>query len=677
MPKSTSKKTPNSGSVTQLQTKRSQPDPSAPEPGRDRYDDRTRQPGLEAPELHIHHLFGILARRWVLIVATVLFGAFLAGAAATLIPPKFTARAQIVVEPEQAESIGTAAVRPASVDASAIDTQITMLAARNHLRTVLASLADDPAFTGSAPEQQSSPASTTPKQSGTTIRMPDIFAELHNTATGALAYVRKWIGQETGLPDFHEFERTLRIDQERQSRIISVRYTSKSAVQAATAANRVVELYVGAQAQKLRQASQSELAALDIRIAKTENALEKAETAIQQKLAITDYTATGQSETAPLRKLQREVTETAQLYVTLLARQKQLRSQQGTTETSVRVLALAEPPGRPSSADAKYFVLPAIILSLIGGSVLAVTRERFDRTLRSERQVHGALGIPCSALVPKLSWIHKFRPHDYLLRKPFSPYAEAYRSIWASLQFAAQQQPLQIVLVSSSVRGEGRTTLATSLATYAAHSLPRVILIDLDFRHPAVAPALKLEANNGLLDLIETDCPVDDIVQHVPELKLDVLTVSGYSIDPVTIFADGKLHNTLQELRNHYDLIIIDGPPLLGVAEAGLLASLADTVLFAVKWGVTRSDVAQNAVRELQTLGWSDRTIAERVRAVVTHVNLKRHASYKYGDAVELLVRRGHNSGPTQAAPALKTDNLKKLTDQSDGNEPTVRVAAE
>ena len=677
MPKSTSKKTPNSGSVTHLQTKRSQPDPQATEPGRDKYDDRTRQPTLEAPELHIHHLFGILARRWVLIVATVLFGAFLASAATTLIPPKFTARAQIVVEPERAESIGTVAVRSASVDASAIDTQITMLAARNHLRTVLASLADDPAFTGSAPEQQSSPASATPTQSGTTIRMPDIFAELQNTATGALAYVRKWIGQETGLPDFHEFERTLRIDQERQSRIISVRYTSKSAVQAATAANRVVELYVGAQAQKLRQAAQSELAALDIQIAKTESALEKVEETIQQKLAITDYTASGQSETAPLRKLQREITETAQLYVTLLARQKQLRSQQGTTETSVRVLALAEPPGRPSSADAKYFVLPAIILSLIGGSVLAVTRERFDRTLRSERQVHGALGIPCSALVPKLSWIHKFRPHDYLLRKPFSPYAEACRSIWASLQFAAQQQPLQIVLVSSSVRGEGRTTLATSLATYAAHSLPRVILIDLDFRHPEVAPALKLEANNGLLDLIETDCPVDDIVQHVPELKLDVLTVSGYSIDPVTIFADGKLHNTLQELRNHYDLIVIDGPPLLGVAEAGLLASLADTVLFAVKWGVTRSDVAQNAVRELQTLGWSDRTIAERVRAVVTHVNLKRHASYKYGDAVELLVRRGHNSGPTQAAPALKTDNLKKLTDQSDGSEPTVRVAAE
>lgn len=676
MPKSNPKKAPNNAQVTQLQTRRNRPDGPDPELDRGRYRDRTRQPALDAPELHVHHLFGILARRWVLIVATMLFGAFLAGAATTLIPPKFTARAQIVVEPERADSIGTAAVRSASVDASAIDTQMTMLAARNHLRAVLASLADDPAFTNSAPERQSNPESKASAQSGTTTPKRGFFAELEQIATGVLTDVRKWIRQETGIPVFHEFERTLRIDQERQSRIISVRYTSNSAVQAATIANRVVELYVRAEAQKLQQVAESELAELNTRIAKTESALEQAEATIQQKLAIADYTTAGQLSATPLRKLQRDVTETAQLYVTLLARQKQLRGQQGTTETSVRVLALAEPPGRPSSANAKYFVLPAIILSLIGGSILAVIRERFDRTLRSERQVLGTLGISCSALVPKLSWIHKSRPHDYLLKKPFSPYAEAVRSIGASLQFAAQEQPPQIVLVSSSVRGEGRTTLATSLATYATRLLPRVLLIDLDFRHPAVAPALKLKANSGILDLIESNCPVDDIVQHIPGLKLDVLAMSSCSIDPVTLFAGGKLQNVLHELRCHYEFIVIDGPPLLGVAESSLLASVADTVLFVVKWGSTRGDIAQNAIGELKALGWSDKTIAERVRAVVTRVNLKRHASYQYGDAVELLARRRNNYSPAQPAKPLK-DDLKKTADHGDDGEATVRVAAE
>ena len=673
MPKSNSKSASNNARVTQLQARRKGPDP---EPDSGSYDERKRPPSPEAPELHVHHIFGILARRWVLITAMVLFGVLLAGAATTLIPPKFTARAQVVVEPERASAAGLTGLRSPGVDASAIDTQMTMLAARNHLRAVLASLAGDPAFTISAHPGQPDAGSGTPAQARPAAQKQGILAEVQQTAMQAFSKVQNWIGQESRIPDFHEFERTLRIDQERQSRIISVRYTSDSPVQAATIVNRVVGLYVRAEAQKLQQTADAELADLNTRIAKTESTLRQAEKAIQQELATADHTNASQLSASPLRKLQRDVTETAQLYVTLLERQKQLRGQQGTTDTSVRILALAEPPSQPSSADAKYFILPAIILSLIGGSVLAVTRERFDRTLRSERQVHSALGISCSALVPRLNWIHRFRPHVHLLKKPFSPYAEAYRSIWASLQFAAQEQPPQIVLVSSSVRAEGRTTLATSLATYATRTLPRVLLIDLDFRNPAIAPALKLQADNDILDLIESSCPVDDIVQHVPGLELDVLAMSRCSIDPVTIFAGGKLQKALHELRNHYDLIVIDGPPLLGAAEASLLASLADTVLFAVKWGVTRSDVTQNAIRELQQLGWSDRTIAKRVRAVVTHVNLKRHASYKYGDAVELLVRRGNKYGPARAAPPVK-ENTRKPADNPDEEETTIQVAAE
>lgn len=673
MAKSNSKNASNNAHVTQLQTRRNRPDP---EPDSSSYGERKGPPSPEAPEFHVHHLFGILARRWVLITTMVLFGAFLAGAATTLIPPKFTARAQVVVEPERASATGIAGLRSPGVDASAIDTQMTMLTTRNHLRAVLASLADDPAFTMTAPQRQSDSGTGTPAQAGPATQKQGIFADVQQAALQAISKARNWIGRETGIPDFHEFERTLRIDQERQSRIISVRYTSDSPVQAAAIVNRVVEVYVRSEAKQLQQAAEAELADLNTQIAKTENTLRQAEATIQKELATADQTDVGQVSASPLRKLQRDVTETAQLYVTLLERHKQLRGRQGTTDTSVRILALAEPPSQPSSADAKYFILPAIILSLIGGSVLAVTRERFDRTLRSERQVHNALGISCSALVPRLTWFNRFRPHGHLLKKPFSPYAEAFRSIWASLQFASQEQPPQIVLVSSSVRAEGRTTLAISLATYATRTLPRVLLIDLDFRNPAVAPALKLQANTGILDLIESNCPVDDIVQHVPGLDLDVLAMSRCSIDPVTIFAGGKLQNTLHELRNHYDLIVIDGPPLLGAAEASLLASLADTVLFAVKWGVTRSDVAQNAVRELQELGWSDRTIAERVRAVVTHVNLKRHASYKYGDAVELLVRRGNKYGPTRAAPPVK-DNKQKPADKPDQEETTVQVAAE
>ena len=676
MTKSNAKKAPGNEPVAQLKTKRSQPNRLDPEPEGSQHEERIRQPAVMAPELHVHQFLGILARRRVLIAVTVLLGALLAGAATALIPPKFTARAQIVVEPERTLASGTEAVRTASVDASAIDTQMTMLAARDHLRAVLASLADDPAFAVAPPEQRSGLDTNATMPVEPTAQKQGYLAELELAATGFLADVRGLIWQQTGVPAFDEFERTLRIDQERQSRIISVRYTSDSAVQASTLANRVVELYVRAKTDNLRQAAKAELAELGARIANAETSLEAAEATIREKLeASQDVTGAGQVSGTPLRQLQREVSETAQLYVTLLARQKQLRAQRETTDASVRVLSLAEPPELPSSADAKFFILPAIILSLIGGCVLAVIMERFDRTLRSEHQVHGALGIPCCALAPKISWLHRSRPHDHLLKKPFSPYAEAIRSIGASLQFATPQRSPQIVLISSSVRGEGRTTLATSLAAYATRLQPRVLLVDLDFRHPAVARALTLKPKTGVLDLIVSSSPIEDVVQHIPRLGLDVLAMPSCTVDPVTLFANGKLQNVLNELRSRYDFIVIDGPPLIGVTESCLLASLADTVLFVIKWGSTRRDVAQNAISELEALGWSDRTIAERVRAVVTHVDLKRHASYQYGDAVELLVRGGNHYNSPRSVSSLA--DLRKAKEGPDGGEESIPVAAE
>lgn len=630
------------------------------------------------PDLHVHQLLGILRRRSLLIVAIAIFGAMLAGAVAMLVLPEFTARAQIVVEPKLTASSGGEAPRAAGVNALEIDTQMTMLAARDHLRAVLASLADDPAFThiASEPQSGSEPKALMPSESR--AQKEGFFTELEQKTAGLFARIRTSIGRKDAVPTFDEFERTLRIDQERRSRVITIRYTSNSPAQAAAIANRVIELYVQNQTERIQVASQTELAQLDARIAELERTMSATEKTIRQKLATMENSiGARQVSEVPLRELERKVIDNEQLYANLLKRQKQLRSRQGTTEVSIRVLSLAAPPERPSSPNPKFFILPAIILALLGGGVLAVIIDRFDRTLRSEHQVHSTLGIPCVALVPKLGWILRRRPHEYLLKKPFSPYAEAIRSIGASLQFAAHRQAPQIVLVSSSVRGEGRTTLATSLAVYTTRLHRRVLLIDLDFRHAAVTRALKLEADSGILDLIVSDKPFDEIVRRIPKLELDVLPMPSCPVDPVTLFANGELKNVLHEIRKTYDFVVIDGPPLIGVTESSLLATLVDTILFVVKWGSTRRDVAQNALSELQALGWSDQTIAEGVRAVVTQVDLKRHARYQYGDAVELFVKHRKYYSSTQKVKSLadlrKTDNHHQILAHAVAS----RVAAE
>lgn len=665
----------NSGaSLTRLPASRNPFHPPDAETHNSEYTERVR-PAETASELHVHQIFGILRRRWRLVVAMAILGTLLAVMATILVPSKFTARAQIVVEPERIASGGQGATRVAGVDALAIDTQMTMLTARDHLRAVLANLADDPSFAKTANEQHSGVEPKAPKPDQSRAQKESSFTDLGRWVTGLITEIRTSIGNKDAIPTFDEFERTLRVDQERRSRVITVRYTSKSPEQAATIANRVVELYVHNQTERIRAASKTELARLDSRIADVERTLAAAEQTIRQKLTSSQNSAdAGQASGVPLRQLERSVAEKAQLYVDLLHRRKQIRSQPETTGASIRILSLAAPPERPSSAGPKFLILPAIILALIGGGVLAVIIERFDRTLRSEHQVHSALGIPFVAMVPKLGWILRRQPHRYLLKQPFSPYAEAIRSIGASLQFAAPGQAPQIVLVSSSVRGEGRTTLATSLAVYATRLNRRVLLIDLDFRHPAVMRALKLKGDGGILDLIVSNNPFDEIVQRIPDLGLDVLPMPSCPVDPVTLFANGELQTVLHEIRKSYDFVVIDGPPLLGVTEASLLASLVDTVLFVVKWGATRRDVAQNAVGELHALGWSDQTIAKRVRAVVTHVDLMQHARYQYGDAVELFAKNRQHYRPTKKMLSLadlsKTDDL----DEEEENSP---VAAE
>ena len=666
----------NSGaSLTRLPARRNSFRPPDVEIHSNEHAERVRPAAAIASELHVHQIFGILRRRWRLVVAMAILGAMLAGVATVMVPPKFTARAQIVVEPGRTASSGRGATRVAGVDALAIDTQMTMLTARDHLRAVLISLADDPTFSQTANEQQSGakPMAPTPDQSR--VQKERLFAELERWVTGLIARIRTLISQKDAIPTFDEFERTLRVDQERRSRVITIRYTSKSPEQAAAIANRVVELYVHNQTERVRAASKTELAQLESRIADVERTLAAAEHTIRQKLTTSQISAdTDQVSGVPLRQLERNVAEKAQLYVDLLQRQKQIRSQPETTEASIRILSLAAPPERPSSPNPKFFILPTIILALIGGGVLAVINERFDRTLRSEHQVQSTLGIPLVAMVPKLGWIPRKRPYRYLLRKPFSPYAEAIRSIGASLQFAAPGQAPQFVLVSSSVPGEGRTTLATSLAVYATRLNRRVLLIDLDFRHPAVMRALKLKGDRGILDLIVSNNPFDEIVRPIPDLGLDVLPMPSCPVDPVTLFANGELQAVLQEIRKSYDFVVIDGPPLLGVTESSLLASLVDTVLFVVKWGSTRRDVAQNAISELHALGWSDQTIAERVRAVVTQVDLMQHARYQYGDAVELFVKHRQRYRPPQKMLSLA--DLSK-TDDVDEPEETSPVAAE
>jgi Mrp family chromosome partitioning ATPase len=133
-----------------------------------------------------------------------------------------------------------------------------------------------------------------------------------------------------------------------------------------------------------------------------------------------------------------------------------------------------------------------------------------------------------------------------------------------------------------------------------------------------------------------------DVITRVPDLGIDYIAMPNFPIDALPILASEKMPLLLRQLSEKYDSIIIDGPPLLVTTEARLLAPMVDKVLLVVKWGSTRREVAQNALSLLR----NPNDVAEKsspVPAVIlTQVNLKEHASYRYGDFGEALAKYEH-----------------------------------
>jgi uncharacterized protein involved in exopolysaccharide biosynthesis/Mrp family chromosome partitioning ATPase len=607
-----------------------------------------------AHEPTFYELAGILYRRRRMILTVAALGTSLAAVVGLLIPPKYTAIASIAVQPQQ----GATDVRSFSpTDESPIDTQVAMLSSRDHLDRVLDSLSQDPTFPSAAfpqrPESGATAADSARKVVSQTAGAENPTAPM-TTEPGPLNLgelsrrLKIWMRVSNrggaNVLNAEQLARDLNVMQERRSRIVTVRVTSKSPQQAATIANRIVQVYVDNQLEQKQMYLSQELARIGERIAELKKEVESARTTART-LVDQRFSAgqTGNRERrepdARLSEFARDATTGTQLQINLLRRQEDLRGQLEFITPDVTVNSLAPVPERPSSPNPILFVLPALLVCAICAGLLAVVLERFDRKLRSERDINDVLGIPCIGLVPQLPRKRKNRPCEYLVAKPLSAYADAIRSIVATLQLTTPQRASKVVLISSSVPLEGKSTLALSLAAYVARLGRRVVVADFDLRQRSILGELGASTKRRVLDPQVQDPPVAEFIRHVSNLGLDYLAVPCSRVDPLAPFAHQQIQRLLRQLREAYDCVIIDGPPLLGIAESRLLSPLADKILLVVKWGSTRREVAQNALRQLRDAGCLDKEWSERPTAVVTQVELEKHARYQFGDTGELLAK--------------------------------------
>jgi polysaccharide biosynthesis transport protein len=334
---------------------------------------------------------------------------------------------------------------------------------------------------------------------------------------------------------------------------------------------------------------------------------------------------TGQAE-VQLRALQREASADRSLYESFLVRLKEVEEQQQIIAPDVRIVSPADVPGAPSTPPPAVFALIGFTGSLVLGSILAVLLEQQDTALRNRWQVEGLLGVHGLGLVPA---VDEFRSglRNHFVSKSGSAYAEGVRSLFTQLHWANEGNPPKVLLVTSALPGEGKTSLAGSLALCAAQLKQSVLLIDLDLRRPAVGGFFGLELATGITEFLSGDAYFEDVVQKNEDTGVDVLAVAKVHDNPTALLVSDRLQLLLREARTRYDRIIIDSPPVLGVADAKIVAPAVDAVLFVIRWERTKRDAAQAALKELGDVS------ANVVGAVLNNVDMKRHAHYAYGDA--------------------------------------------
>jgi capsular exopolysaccharide synthesis family protein len=339
------------------------------------------------------------------------------------------------------------------------------------------------------------------------------------------------------------------------------------------------------------------------------------------------------SETAAIRlnELTRVVDTKSTLYRAMLSRLEEIGERRGLTEPGAEVVAAAAVPQNRAFPRLSILLGGGFAGSLILALGLAALAEHSDRGLRAAQDVERSLGLPNLALVP---WVKqgrkRGRPHSYVFNRPQSSYAEAIRGLVRGIDQADTSQSAKVLLVTSTWPGEGKTTLAISLAAMAARCGRRTVIVDLDLRHPSVARELGLKVQAGLAEYIQDRHPLDEVVQTSREdARLHVIPVRQPVANPSDVLDSPRLKELIALLRRYYDTVVLDVPPALGISDAQAVGLLSDAAVLVARWGSTSEDAAVNGVGALQRAGVSV------IGCVLTQVDLRRHALYGYHDAGE------------------------------------------
>ncbi|MGC2421839.1 MAG: polysaccharide biosynthesis tyrosine autokinase [Candidatus Acidiferrales bacterium] len=308
--------------------------------------------------------------------------------------------------------------------------------------------------------------------------------------------------------------------------------------------------------------------------------------------------------------LQHDADSNRQLYDGLLQKLKEAGITAGLRSSNIRVVDPALVPTTPSRPQKAHNILLAFLVGLVGGIALAIFREYLDNTVKSPDDIEALTGLPSLAVVPSLPGLNGQQgglsrfgrdtatpaapasPRVELLSfaQPKSQISEAFRALRTSLLLSQAEHPPQVILVTSALPREGKTTAAVNLAVTLAQLGDRTLLMDSDMRKPGIRRALNLPAGKdvGLSSYLAGVCSLEEItIPHPTITNLSALTTGPVPPSPADLLSSHRMREAIAEVRRRFKFIVIDSPPVMAATDAVILSALTDGVLLVVRSGET------------------------------------------------------------------------------------------
>jgi succinoglycan biosynthesis transport protein ExoP len=336
----------------------------------------------------------------------------------------------------------------------------------------------------------------------------------------------------------------------------------------------------------------------------------------------------GNSETyIKLQQLRRVADADRKLYESYLSQYNEISQRRTLQDASARIISPATLPGSPSSPRRMLFYALGGMFGLGGGLLLAFLLEYLQSGVKTGTEIEQSFGHPVVGIIPFVPQ-RKSRGIAYnqllhrVVDEPFSQFIEAVHAMRISLELSSANP--KVILVTSSLPGEGKSTAAMLLAASSASSGHRTVLLDCDLRQQATSEVFRSKHQSGLSELLRGTAELMDVISKDPATKTYVIPAGSIVPNPADLLMSQRMRDLVAELRGEFDYIVMDTSPLLPVVDALALATIADKVLVVVEWGHTPQASIAEALKVL-------RPEAHRVAGIVLNkVDFKQLQGYGY-----------------------------------------------